>query len=190
MYSQQAVGLVIQPSNEEKVQTFQLTVDVVQTGSWSVKDAGGSRTHFRLLCRQPPCRLAPASVKCPRQESNLVYELRGLACESGTLQEHVVSFFQSTPPGSRTPSCGPEDHCASITLARRKHGNQRCEHRWLPIMDSCQSQSVRVRCEPFCLASLASSASPLRSNPRYNRALAFLAGSRSASNSAILSSAG
>lgn len=25
------------------------------------KDAGGSRTHFRLLCRQPPRRLAPAS---------------------------------------------------------------------------------------------------------------------------------
>jgi hypothetical protein len=26
------------------------------------RDAGGSRTHFKLLCRQPPCRLAPASV--------------------------------------------------------------------------------------------------------------------------------
>ena len=25
------------------------------------KDAGGSRTHLKLLCRQPPCRLAPAS---------------------------------------------------------------------------------------------------------------------------------
>lgn len=25
------------------------------------KDAGGSRTHFELLCRQPPRRLAPAS---------------------------------------------------------------------------------------------------------------------------------
>ena len=25
---------------------FQLTVDVVQTGSWLVRDAGGSRTHF------------------------------------------------------------------------------------------------------------------------------------------------
>lgn len=26
-----------------------------------LQDAGGSRTHFGLLCRQPPCRLAPAS---------------------------------------------------------------------------------------------------------------------------------
>ena len=31
--------------------------------------------------------------KCPRQESNLVYELRGLACESGTLQGHVVGQY-------------------------------------------------------------------------------------------------
>ena len=29
-----------------------------------VKDAGGSRTHLELLCRQPPCRLAPASEQC------------------------------------------------------------------------------------------------------------------------------
>ena len=29
--------------------------------------------------------------KCPRQESNLVLDLRRVACESGTLQGHVVS---------------------------------------------------------------------------------------------------
>ena len=35
--------------------------DVVRTGSQAVRDAGGSRTHLKLLCRQPPGRLAPAS---------------------------------------------------------------------------------------------------------------------------------
>jgi len=33
-----------------------------------VKDAGGSRTHLELLCRQPPCRLAPASHKAARRD--------------------------------------------------------------------------------------------------------------------------
>ncbi len=35
-------------------------------------------------------RDADQNRKCPSQESNLVYELRGLACESGTLQGHVA----------------------------------------------------------------------------------------------------
>ena len=70
----------------------------------SLRDAGGSRTHFKLLCRQPPCRLAPASIrKCPRQESNLVFDLRRVACESGTPRGQRLSF--STSPRSRTPSC-------------------------------------------------------------------------------------
>ena len=30
-----------------------------------LKDAGGSRTHFELLCRQSPCRLASASERRP-----------------------------------------------------------------------------------------------------------------------------
>ena len=68
-----------------------------------IRDAGGSRTHFKLLCRQPPGRLAPASSKCPRQESNLVFDLRRVACESGTPRGQCLSF--STPPRSRTPSC-------------------------------------------------------------------------------------
>ena len=36
-------------------------VDVIRVSSRSVRDAGGSRTHFKLLCRQPPYRPAPAS---------------------------------------------------------------------------------------------------------------------------------
>ena len=54
------------------------------------RGAGGSRTHLKLLCRQPPCRLAPApSYQCPRQESNLVFDLRTVACKSATLRGRV-----------------------------------------------------------------------------------------------------
>lgn len=53
----------------------------------------------------------PQSAKRPRQESNLVYELRGLACESGTLQGHVVSQYlarESNPVlRFRRPPCRP-----------------------------------------------------------------------------------
>ncbi len=49
-----------------------------------VKDADRNRTCFLLLCRQQPNRLAPASRKCSRQESDLVLDLREVACESGT----------------------------------------------------------------------------------------------------------
>ena len=37
-----------------------------------------------LLCRQPPYRLAPASVQRPRQESILDLNLRRVACQSST----------------------------------------------------------------------------------------------------------
>ena len=43
-------------------------------------------------------------VKCPRQESNLVLDLRRVACESGTLRGQCCSHV-STSPRSRTPSC-------------------------------------------------------------------------------------
>lgn len=75
-----------------------------------MRDAGGSRTHFKLLCRQPPRRLAPASTQVsppgiepgprpsqsrmrirhnprtvlihqhPAEESNLVRQIRSLPC--------------------------------------------------------------------------------------------------------------
>ena len=59
-----------------------------------------------------------------------------------------------------------------------------------PSIDSYHWQSVRLSYEPFCLASDLSRASPLRSKPRYNLALAFFANSRSVSSSASRSSAG
>ena len=55
--------------------------------------AGGSRTHLKLLCRQPPCRLAPAPrCQCPRQESNL-----------GHRREAVVATFAGSRARSTTP---------------------------------------------------------------------------------------
>ena len=90
--------------------------DVVRTGSWSVRDAGGNRTHFELLCRQPPGHLAPASSQCPCQESNLIFELRGLACESGTLQgqidQHPAEESKKRPADSKSAM-------PTITLAGR-----------------------------------------------------------------------
>ena len=73
------------------------------------RDAGGSRTHLRLLCRQPPGRLAPASVtKCSRQESNLVFDLRKVACESSTLRERLIQYpaeESNLARRLRRPSC-------------------------------------------------------------------------------------
>ena len=89
-------------------------VDVVSIGSWTVRDAGGSRTHSKLLCRQPPYRLAPASCQCPYQESNLVLDLRRVACESNTLQGqfHSVPRRGIEPRPTDSKSAMP-----SITLA-------------------------------------------------------------------------
>ena len=62
MDSEQAVRLVLRPSNEGVIQTFLPLQDGIRTGSWLVRDAGGSRTHFKLLCRQPPDHQASASL--------------------------------------------------------------------------------------------------------------------------------
>jgi hypothetical protein len=44
-------------------------------------DADRNRTCLKLLCRQPPClRLQRHNEKCLRQESNLVFNLRRVAC--------------------------------------------------------------------------------------------------------------
>ena len=71
---------------------------------------------MKLLCRQPPYRLAPApSCQCPRQESSLVCDLRGVACKSLTLRGHIsvqrpaeesnlVRQFRRLPCFSGTPT--------------------------------------------------------------------------------------
>ncbi len=57
------------------------------------------------------------SNACPRQELNLVSDLRKVVCESGTLRGHCLPSA-SPPPGSRTRSDGFEDRHASTTPAR------------------------------------------------------------------------
>jgi hypothetical protein len=73
--------------------------------------------HVRNARPQPVCNVAPRAAgpatskpcfkshrkKCPRQESNLVFDLRKVACASGTLRRHRL--HPSTPPRNRTPSC-------------------------------------------------------------------------------------
>ena len=68
-------------------------------------------------CSRSPCRLAPALsfVQCPRQESNLVFDLRRVACKSATLRGR---FPFSAPPRNRTSSCSFED-CRAVRHTRR-----------------------------------------------------------------------
>ena len=53
--------------------------------------------------------------QCPSQESNLVYELRGLACDPAHSRD-VLLF--SSPPRNRTPPCRIEV-CRAIQHTRR-----------------------------------------------------------------------
>ena len=57
---------------------------------------------MELLCRQSPCRLAPASeIKCPRQELNLAFDLRRVACESTTLRGQATEHGPRAWPERR-----------------------------------------------------------------------------------------
>lgn len=73
------------------------------------RDAGGSRTHWMRLCRPPPRRVTSASsIQCPCQESNLVYDLRRVACV------HHTPRTNNTPPRNRTsPDCFEGSHASS-----------------------------------------------------------------------------
>ena len=114
-----------QRSNGSDVAHFQ---DVVRTGSWSVRDARPTNGRcpesnpLRSGCSRLPCRLAPASCQCPRQESNLVLDLRRVACESSTLQGHVVCQYltrESNPVlRFRRPPCVHHTRKACCRVAR------------------------------------------------------------------------
>ena len=54
--------------------------------------------------------------ECPRQESNLVSDLRKVVCGSGTLRGRD-NRAGNPPPGNRTRPCGFEDRRAPDTLA-------------------------------------------------------------------------
>jgi hypothetical protein len=83
-----------------------------------IRDAGGSRTRLKPLCRRLPGRLAPASfaspIKCPRQESNLVFDLRRVAC----IRHTPRTIITSTPPRNRTSSCSFE-RCRALRHTRK-----------------------------------------------------------------------
>ena len=59
--------------------------------------------------------------KCPRWESNPVFDLRRVACRSSTLQGQECS---RTSPGSRTPSSSFED-CRAIRHTRKAFNESR-----------------------------------------------------------------
>jgi len=78
------------------------------------RDAGGSRTRFnRFAVGRLTVRPRRHGALCPRQESNLVLDLRRVACESLTLRGRD----RHTPPGGRTRPCGFEGRRATGTLA-------------------------------------------------------------------------
>ena len=84
-----------------------------------IRDAGGSRTHSKLLCRQPPYRLAPApsrSVSSPGVEPRATprsggRDLRRVACdplhyrdfESRRLDLHQYRAVSGTAQRGRPP---------------------------------------------------------------------------------------
>ncbi len=124
------------PSNEELVRTL-----VIFQG-WSLnrqlkgQDAGGSRTRLKLLCRQPPGRLAPASFTSQIEyaparsrtwsstfaESRASATLRGLfhraphrgigprlaASKAAVLPAHSQGMSRSIPTWNRTGHCREE----------------------------------------------------------------------------------
>ena len=127
------------------------------------RDAGGSRTHLNRVAGG--CRavwLQRHVIQCPRQESNLVFDLRRVACKSATLRGHV-SF--SAPPRNRTPSCRFEV-CRAIRHTRRASvstrnrtwiwtfgGSMRSLHHrdiQCPDLESNQDQGLRrALCDPL-----------------------------------------
>ena len=81
-------------------------------------------------------------LKCRRQESNLIFELRGLACESGTLRR--LSCWFSTPPRNRTSS-GRFEVCHAVHHTRRALSISQ-----YPDLDLNQGLDLRrVQCYPL-----------------------------------------
>ena len=101
MYSQQAVGLLLRPSNEGVVQTLGFL-----TGRCSPnRQLVGQRRRWesnplQLLCRQPPGHLAPASFSVPARNRTWSTSFAG----SRANPAHSKDIKLSTPPRNRTPS--------------------------------------------------------------------------------------
>ena len=87
-----------------------------------IRGAGGSRTHSKLLCRQPPCRLAPA----PRYPVSSPGVEPGPRPSQGRVQvPHTPrTFFLSALPRNRTSSGSFEDCCATPVHLQGKRLDQ------------------------------------------------------------------
>ena len=86
MYSQQAVGLVLRPSNEGMIQTFCFLTGRCNPNRQLVGQRRRWESNPLRAALQAAAGPSGSSVrKCPGQESNLIYKLRGLVCESSTL---------------------------------------------------------------------------------------------------------
>jgi hypothetical protein len=104
-------------------------------------------------CSRSPGRLAPASSvdrgsnspgdRCPRQELNLVSDLRRVVCESVTLRGRDSEFLDNPPPGNRTRPCGFEDRRAPDTLAGRFDARPAASRR--PVR--CPRQESNLVCD-------------------------------------------
>ena len=121
---------------------------------------------MKLLCRQPPCRLAPAPVfQCPRQESNLVFDLRRVACKSPTLrgrfsaqrpaeESNLVLQFRSLPCDPAHPQGHSKclDQESNLDLDLRRVLCDPLHHRDIqrPDLESNQGQGLRrAPCDPL-----------------------------------------
>lgn len=69
----------------------------------NLKDAGGSRTHFLLLCRQPPDRLAPA----PKVSFSVLFDLFSLTFPRRALFFRAAARVGRWPPRMSPPGIEP-----------------------------------------------------------------------------------
>jgi hypothetical protein len=144
--------------------------DAVRRWSGRIRGAGGSRTHSKPLCRRLPCRLAPAPrypVSSPAVEPGTdaqrwSYDLRTVACKSGTLRGH--SFQRPTEESNpvlqiRSLPCYPVhlqgkrlDQELNLDLDLRRVLCDPLHHRDVqcPDLESNQGQGLRrALCNPL-----------------------------------------
>ena len=101
MYSQQAVGLVLRPSNEGIAQTsFSFTKRCSPNRQLVGQRRRWESNPLQLLCRQLPGHLAPASFSVLARNRTWSTSFAG----SRANPAHSKDMLLSTPPRNRTPS--------------------------------------------------------------------------------------
>jgi hypothetical protein len=112
------------------------------------KDAGGSRTHFnRVAAGRLAVWLQRRGVECPRQELNLILDLRRVVCESVTLR----GLDHGTVPRQGIGPC----LAASKTAVRPTHSRGAIRTEQCPRQESNLVDDLRrVACESGTLQGL------------------------------------